>query len=99
MTHQQLETVEKSLAGLSALDKLELVERLVHELRSSVITEHSASASHTTSLTEAEFKQQLLKSGMMISLPTPPDSSPRPEFEPVMIEGETFSETIVRERR
>jgi putative addiction module CopG family antidote len=49
--------------------------------------------------TEAEFKRQLLASGLMTSLPTPADPAPRPTFPPVAIEGEPLSETIIRERR
>jgi hypothetical protein len=48
---------------------------------------------------EAEFKQQLLKSGLMTSLPTPPDPATRRPFQPVTLEGESLSETIIRERR
>jgi putative addiction module CopG family antidote len=50
-------------------------------------------------LTEAEFKQHLLNIGLMTSLPTPPDPSQREEFQPIEIEGEPLSETIIRERR
>jgi Arc/MetJ-type ribon-helix-helix transcriptional regulator len=49
--------------------------------------------------TEAEFKQQLLKSGLITSLPTPADPADRPPFQPVTLEGEPLSETIIRERR
>jgi putative addiction module CopG family antidote len=49
--------------------------------------------------TEAEFKRQLLASGLMTSLPTPTDPASRPNFQPVAIEGEPLSETILRERR
>jgi hypothetical protein len=99
MTHQQWETVEKSLSGLSPLDKLELVERLVHELRSTVNTERLVSANHPQPIGEDQFKQQLLASGLMTSLPLPRETAPRPEFHPIMIEGEPLSETIIRERR
>jgi hypothetical protein len=95
MTQQQWETVEKSLAGLTTQDKLEVVERLAHELRS----EPRELSSRIRVLTEAEFKQQLLKTGLMTSLPTPADPATRPAFEPIVIEGEPLSETIIRERR
>ena len=49
--------------------------------------------------TEAEFKRQLLASGLMTSLPTPADPATRPSFRPLAIEGEPLSETIIRERR
>jgi putative addiction module CopG family antidote len=50
-------------------------------------------------LTEDEFKQQLLESGFMTSLPIPLDPATRRDFQPVKIEGEPLSETIIRERR
>jgi Arc/MetJ-type ribon-helix-helix transcriptional regulator len=56
-------------------------------------------AKAATPPTEAEFKQQLLKSGLMTSLPTPADPASRPAFQPITIEGEPLSETIIRERR
>ena len=53
----------------------------------------------STRLTEAEFKQQLIESGFMTSLPTPPDQATRRAFQPVTLEGEPLSVTIIRERR
>jgi len=50
-------------------------------------------------MTEDEFKRQLLKSGLMSSLPTPSDPASRPDFQPITLEGEPLSETIIRERR
>ena len=50
-------------------------------------------------ITEAEFKRQLLKSGLMTGLPTPPDPATRRPFPPVILEGEPLSEAIIRERR
>ena len=50
-------------------------------------------------MTEAEFKQHLLKSGRISSLPTAADPASRPAFQPIALEGEPLSETIIRERR
>ena len=50
-------------------------------------------------MTEDEFKRHLLASGLMTSLPTPADLGARPPFQPVAIEGQPLSETIIRERR
>jgi putative addiction module CopG family antidote len=50
-------------------------------------------------LSEDEFKHQLLASGLMTSLPTPLEPAKRREFQPVSIDGEPLSETIIRERR
>jgi hypothetical protein len=55
--------------------------------------------SRTTPMSEDDFKRQLLKSGLMMSLPTPTDPAARPEFQPIAIDGEPLSETIIRERR
>jgi hypothetical protein len=48
---------------------------------------------------EAEFKQHLLKSGRISRLPTPADPASRPVFQPITLEGEPLSETIIRKRR
>jgi putative addiction module CopG family antidote len=50
-------------------------------------------------MTEAEFKQHLLRSGRISSLPTPADLASRPVFEPIALEGEPVSEILIRERR
>jgi hypothetical protein len=99
MTDQQWETIERSLIGLSPQDKLEVVERLVHELRVVTVSGAQSPTPHVRPMTEEEFKRQLLASGLMTSLPTPSDPMSRPVFQPVTIEGEPLSETIIRERR
>jgi putative addiction module CopG family antidote len=60
---------------------------------------HATPAPTGLRMTEAEFKQHLLKSGLMSSLPTPSDAASRPVFQPIALEGEPLSETIIRERR
>ena len=50
-------------------------------------------------VTESEFKQHLLKSGRISSIPPPADPASRPVFHPITLEGEPLSETIIRERR
>ncbi len=62
---------------------------------------HAPTRTPTTGprMTEAEFKQHLLKSGLMSCLPTPSDPASRPVFQPITLEGEPLSETIIRERR
>jgi Arc/MetJ-type ribon-helix-helix transcriptional regulator len=57
------------------------------------------SAAGAMPMSEAAFKRHLLDSGLMSSLPTPADPATRPAFQPVAIEGEPLSETIIRERR
>jgi hypothetical protein len=99
MTNHQWKTIERSLIGLSPQDKRELVERLVHELRVVTAAGTQSPPSRITEMTEEEFKRQLLKSGLMSSLPTPADPASRPAFQPITLEGEPLSETIIRERR
>ena len=50
-------------------------------------------------MTEAEFKQHLLRTGRISTLPNPADPASRPVFQPIALEGEPLSETIIRERR
>jgi Arc/MetJ-type ribon-helix-helix transcriptional regulator len=52
-----------------------------------------------TPLSEDEWRQQLLQSGLLTSIPVRPAAGAPREFEPVKIEGEPLSETIIRERR
>jgi len=61
MRHQQCHTIGRTLIDLSAQDKLELVERLVHELRIGAASTAQPPAPRVT-LAEDEFKQKLLSS-------------------------------------
>jgi putative addiction module CopG family antidote len=60
---------------------------------------HTPTPTTRPRMTEAEFKQHLLQTGRVSSLPTPADPASRPVFEPIALEGEPLSETILRERR
>ena len=60
---------------------------------------HAVPPPQATPISEDEFKRLLLNSGLMSALPTPADPADRPAFEPVAIDGEPLSETIIRERR
>jgi putative addiction module CopG family antidote len=62
-------------------------------------TKSNASPQHEKSLTKEEFQRHLIEIGLMTSVPTPADPTSRPIFQPVTIEGEPLSETIIRERR
>jgi putative addiction module CopG family antidote len=51
-------------------------------------------------MTEEEFDRQLMESGLLASIPPRQAGTPAPrDFQPVKIEGEPLSETIIRERR
>src|SRR5205807_7181432 len=50
-------------------------------------------------LSEDQWQQQLLQSGVLANIPARPAAGARRKFQPVKIEGEPLSETIIRERR
>ena len=50
-------------------------------------------------LSEEEWQQQLVQAGVLASIPVRPAAGARRDFQPVKIEGEPLSETIIRERR
>ena len=50
-------------------------------------------------LTRVEFDQQLLAMGLMSQLPETDADFDDPDDEPIEIEGEPISETVIRERR
>ncbi len=85
---------------LSNLDALspEQLATLRRELESKMASPVPA-AKRAAPMSEHDFKRQLLNSGLMSSLPTPADPASRPAFQPIAIDGEPLSETIIRERR
>ncbi len=51
-------------------------------------------------LSEQELEQKLIESGFLASVPPTRDPATPPwNFEPITIEGEPLSETVIRERR
>ena len=51
-------------------------------------------------LTEDELERQLVESGFLASPPPRPSATgSRGEFQPITIQGEPLSETVIRERR
>ena len=50
-------------------------------------------------LTEAEVLQQMMDSGLITQLPDTAADFDDPDDQPVTIEGEPLSETVIRERR
>ncbi len=50
-------------------------------------------------LGEDEWQRQLVQSGLLAGIPIRPAAGSRREFQPVKLEGEPLSETIIRERR
>jgi Arc/MetJ-type ribon-helix-helix transcriptional regulator len=61
---------------------------------------HQQSTPVRKPLTVPELEQKLIESGFLASVPPPHDpGAPVWSFEPVEIEGEPLSETVIRERR
>jgi Arc/MetJ-type ribon-helix-helix transcriptional regulator len=57
-------------------------------------------ATRQDTLSEDEWERRLLQSGLLTSIPPlPSGAGARREFQPITIEGEPLSETIIRERR
>lgn len=55
---------------------------------------------HKDTLSEDEWEQRLLQSGLLASIPQlTAGAETRHEFQPIKIEGEPLSETLIRERR
>lgn len=50
-------------------------------------------------LSEDQWERQLLQSGLLASIPARPAAGAPRRFQPVQIQGEPLSETIIRERR
>lgn len=51
-------------------------------------------------LTQAELDRQMVQAGLLASVPSrPAATTARRDFQPITIEGEPLSETIIRERR
>ena len=69
------------------------------KLAASPMEKHPTQTKPSPSIPEAEFKQQLIDAGLMISLPAVPAPATRRDFQPIAIEGEPLSETIIRVRR
>ena len=81
---------------LSEIHKLPLSQQ--KELKEKLFEETETNVRSKPKLTEKEFLQQLFAAGFITNIPedfTDEDDN----FEPVEIEGEPISETIIRERR
>jgi hypothetical protein len=88
----------RMLSNLDALSP-EQMATLRGELDSKTALPVPAAAKRAAPMSEHDFKRQLLNSGLMSSLPTPADPASRPAFQPIAVDGEPLSETIIRERR
>jgi len=62
-------------------------------------TKRALPAQQKQPLTRAEFDQRLLDLGLISQLPDTAADFDDPDDEPIAIEGEPLSETVIRERR
>ena len=77
------------------------LNRLQHDKPKVLGKAHESSKPARTKkkITEAELQQHMLEIGLISQLPDKDSDFDDPEDQPVMIEGEPLSETIIRERR
>ena len=86
-------TVERVLEELKALTPSE--QRQVHTLLNSLLETHA----HPQA-TENEFHHMLLQKGIITNIPNPAeDADEDDEFEPVEVQGQPLTETVIEERR
>ncbi len=75
----------------------EIVEQLINYLREQ---EKAKLAMEEIEAREDEFERYLLAKGVISQIPTRDESDEEFDaFEPIAVEGESLSETIIRERR
>jgi hypothetical protein len=88
-----MSTVEKVLEEVKTLTPGE--QRQVHTLLNSLLENQARSQT-----TEGEFHQMLLQRGIISNIPNPADDADEDDqFEPVEVQGQPLSETVIEERR
>ena len=82
---------------LNLAEARDVAERLANYLREQ---ESAALVAEETEAREDEFERQLLAKGLIDNIPTRDETDEEfDKFEPIDVEGEPLSETIIRERR
>ena len=82
---------------LNLAEARDVAERLANYLREQ---ESAALVAEETEAREDEFERQLLAKGLIDNIPTRDKTDEEfDKFEPIDVEGEPLSETIIRERR
>ena len=109
MTHTDFNHLLSSLKGLTPEQVRQLRQQLDHQLAEpkkrpvppTAEKAKKAAAPKKKPLTRAEFNRRLLAEGRLASLPNPAldIDDDDPDDQPIAIEGEPLSETILRERR
>jgi hypothetical protein len=111
MTHSDFNHLLSSIKGLSAGQWRQLLQQLEKELAEpskplvpppvKKAKQPKATAAKKKPLTRDEFNRRLMAAGLITRLPDPAldIDDDDPEDQPIAIEGEPLSETIIRERR
>jgi hypothetical protein len=81
---------------LNEIHKLPLNQQ--RELKEKLLEESETNGGTKPQISEKEFLQQLLAEGFITHIPEGITDA-EDDFEPIEIEGEPISETIIRERR
>ncbi len=110
MTHSDFNHLLSSIEGLSPEQLRQLRQQLDRQLAqpkklvspaSAKRAKPAAPPARKKPMTRDEFNQRLLAEGRLASLPNPALDldDDDPDDQPITIEGEPLSETIIRERR
>jgi hypothetical protein len=111
MTHSDFNHLLSSIKGLSAAQVRQLRQQLDKQLAqpekptppasARKAKPPKAAAAKKKPLTRDEFNRRLMAAGLITRLPDPAldIDDDDPEDQPIAIEGEPLSETIIRERR
>lgn len=95
MTIQLPQDLENSVRSLVQMGQFVSVDDAMAEAARLLLRQQPAKKP----LSRAEFDQQLLAMGLMSQLPDTASDFDDPDDEPIDIEGEPLSETVIRERR
>lgn len=95
MTIQLPDNLERSLRTLVRGGQYASVDEAMAEAARLLLRQQPPQAS----MTEAEFDQYLLDTGLVSQLPDTAADFDDPDDQPVDIEGEPLSETVLRDRR
>ena len=98
MTIQLPEDLERYLQAQVSLGRFASADEAVGEAVR-LLRQRQLEQGNSAPLTEEELDRRLLDEGLMAGLPKMASSATSRKFQPIQIEGEALSETIIRERR
>jgi putative addiction module CopG family antidote len=100
ITVQLPEDLERFLRGEVQSGRFASADEAVSEALRRLRQQREGTEAHAKPLTEDEWQQQLVDSGLLARIPPRGAARPpRPPFQPIPLAGEPLSETILRERR